>query len=81
MRFIINMSCFLLGAGLFWSCQTMVKFKKHTPTGHTTYITNVNGREAYCNLVDQKKGCMMLSQCEDGSSYFCVQNVEMRIDK
>lgn len=56
-------------------------FIERTPTGYTIYVAQVNGHKAYCRMPHRDKGCYNLTECEDGNSYFCVQNVEMKVDK
>ena len=55
---------------------------KHTPTGTTKYYAIINGHPIWCDFVKQRKvgSCMDMYDCEDGSSYFCVTDIEMKID-
>lgn len=53
----------------------------HPATNNTVYIAQVNNHEAVCSYVQRDKGCYNMLKCNDGSTYFCVQNVEQRIDR
>lgn len=71
--------CFLIG--VFLSAFLFEHNFGHTPTGRTVYVTTINKHKAYCDIAKREKGCMSLTSCEDGNSYFCVQNIEMKVDK
>lgn len=54
---------------------------EHAATNKTVYVASVNNHILYCGHVRRDAGCYNLIDCADGNSYFCVSNVEMRVDR